>query len=666
MADLSNVLGGPWSPPSPPVISSPEEQLTSAMRSHGLTPPEHIHIDGKIHRFSTGDKRTNKDGWYVVFPGTVPSGRFGCWRQAIETPFRAEIGRDLSVAEQMAYTQQQKTAREAAEKTRRASQEATADAVATIWESGSEASPDHPYLKRKGIQPHGARVTGDGRLMLPLFDADGALSSIQYIDSSGNKLYQSGGAVSGCTYTIGAISDATPVVYLAEGFATAATIYEAIKSPTVIAYSANNLTAAAGVIRAMCPQTRLVIVADNDASGVGLNHANQAAAKHGATVIMPPDRGDANDYAQAGNDLAALLTPQQDDWLVQADDFSHQPAPLSWMVKHWIRSDGLMMVHGPSGGGKTFVVLDWVLSIAAGRGDWFGHRVTGGPVVYLAGEGHHGMRARIAGWKQSRQVSRLSMWLSRHGVDLNTPEGYIRTVSAIRTLPDRPRVIVVDTLHRFLAGDENSAQDAKTMLDACAGLMQEFGCIVILVHHTGVSDEAQHRARGSSAWKGALDMEVSIVPSKDGRPIEIIQRKSKDTELAEPMYCRLESIAINGWMDEDNEPVTTAVIEQESAPAPSNKSNKVIEKDIKLFERAWIFSGGELHEGNPYITKAAMMRYLEESEGITSRNSRYAYWRDDDARWLGRMLANHLARVQDDGLILVDETHASALMMVRQ
>ena len=125
MADLSNVLGGPWSPPSPPVISSPEEQLSSAMLSHGLTPPEHINIDGKIHRFSTGDKRTNKDGWYVVFPGAVPSGRFGCWRQAIEAPFRADIGRDLSVAEQMAYTQQQKAAREAAEKTRRASQEAT-------------------------------------------------------------------------------------------------------------------------------------------------------------------------------------------------------------------------------------------------------------------------------------------------------------------------------------------------------------------------------------------------------------------------------------------------------------------------------------------------------------------------------------------------------------
>jgi putative DNA primase/helicase len=78
---------------------------------------------------------------------------------------------------------------------------------------------------------------------------------------------------------------------------------------------------------------------------------------------------------------------------------------------------------------------------------------------------------------------------------------------------------VVDTLHRFLDGDENSATDAKTMLDACSALIQEFACSVILIHHTGVSSEAQHRGRGSSAWRGALDIEISVVP---GTPIEIV------------------------------------------------------------------------------------------------------------------------------------------------
>jgi RecA-family ATPase len=115
----------------------------------------------------------------------------------------------------------------------------------------------------------------------------------------------------------------------------------------------------------------------------------------------------------------------------------------------------------------------------------------------------------------------------------------MKVVEAIRALPEVPKVIVVDTLHRFLSGDENSAQDAKTMIDACAALMREFGCSIILVHHTGVSDEAQHRARGSSAWKGALEIEISVVPAKGDSPIQIVQRKSKDAEEAKPVYAVL-------------------------------------------------------------------------------------------------------------------------------
>lgn len=159
-----------------------------------------------------------------------------------------------------------------------------------------------------------------------------------------------------------------------------------------------------------------------------------------------------------------------------------------------------------TGSGKTFLVLDWALRMAAGADNWLGHRVCPASVVYLAGEGHHGLRGRIAAWKQHAKPPRpLDMWISKAGCDLNTPTGYQRVTESIRLLPASPDLIVVDTLHRFLAGDENSAEDAKGMLDACAGLMAEFGCSVLLVHYTGVADEAQHRARGSSAWRGALD-----------------------------------------------------------------------------------------------------------------------------------------------------------------
>jgi hypothetical protein len=109
--------------------------------------------------------------------------------------------------------------------------------------------------------------------------------------------------------------------------------------------------------------------------------------------------------------------------------------------------------------------------------------------------------------------------------------------------------------------------------------------------HTGVSEEAQHRARGSSAWRGALDIEVSIVPSKNGSPMEIIQRKSKDAELAKTVYVRLEQVQIPGWKDEDDQPVTSAVISQEDAPVSEKKLGGKIDSHRKTFENAWWSSG---------------------------------------------------------------------------
>ena len=202
------------------------------------------------------------------------------------------------------------------------------------------------------------------------------------------------------------------------------------------------------------------------------------------------------------------------------------------------------------------------------------------------------------------------MWVSKTGTDLNTPEGYTRVVDAIRALDQVPVLICVDTLHRFLAGDENSSVDAKTMIDACAALMREFSCSVLLVHHTGVSDEAQHRARGSSAWKGALEIEISVVPAKGDTPIQIVQRKSKDAEEAEPVYAELQSVAINGWLDEDGEPVKSAVLVAAQAP-PERKKESKLDTWRHMFESAWWDSGAQIANGTPFVSRSALLDYLK-------------------------------------------------------
>jgi hypothetical protein len=299
--------------------------------------------------------------------------------------------------------------------------------------------------------------------------------------------------------------------------------------------------------------------------------------------------------------------------------------------------------------------------MASGTFDWLGHKVKPGNVVYLAGEGHHGLRGRVAAWKHHNQAGRLNMWLSKDGCDLNTPIGYLKAVENIRLLKVRPDVITVDTLHRFLSGDENSAQDAKTMLDSCNALMMEFRCSVVLVHHTGVSDEAQHRARGSSAWRGALDIEISIVPGKDDKPMEIVQRKSKDAEMAQPIYVNLQSVAIPGWFDEDGVAVTSAVVVQSDAPVETKKTSK-LDAHRKLFENAWWASNAEIRGNLPYVSRSALKDKLA-ADGFAERTIRNMINPSEANKMIGALLQGEVIQVLEHGWILVDELHSSAMLM---
>ena len=669
MADLSKVLGGPWAPPPEKRVTPPEEQLIDAMRGAGLEPPEQIHLDGKLHRFKSGAKGQgkggDKPGWYVVYGDGVPAGRFGCWRSGVEVTWRAEIGRKLSPAEEMANARRMAEAKAARDAEQAKQYEVASNTVETIWSSAQGASPEHPYLQRKGIGVHGARVTGDGRLVVPLYGQDGQLSTLQYIAHDGTKLYHPGGQTGGKFWMIGT-ADEPGSIYIAEGFATAATIHEATHRPVVVAYSASNLVPVTGSVREMYGQAQdIVIVADNDASGVGQRYAEQASAKHGARMVMPPILGDANDYAQAGFDLRDWLMPAPDnDWLIHADDFSAQPAPISWLVKGWVQDHALIMVHGPSGGGKTFVVLDWCLRMASGMSEWCGLKVKPGSVVYLAGEGHHGLRGRIAAWKSHHSAGHLSMWLSKDGCDLNKPEGYTKVAEQLRKLSDTPKLVVVDTLHRFLDGDENSPLDTKTMIDACNRIMTEFGCSVILVHHTGVSEEAQHRARGSSAWRGALDIEVSILPSKDGAPMQIIQRKSKDAEMSETVFVSLQSVQIPGWFDEDGQPVTSAVVIESEAPAQkTEKIDAKLTSHRKLFENAWAASGQEERIGLPYLSRSAMCQYLTSKVGLSPSSADVYVKPSAASKPIAELLLAEIIQSHEHGWVVIDEVQSSAMML---
>jgi len=187
-----------------------------------------------------------------------------------------------------------------------------AASCSAIWEGGSIATDAHPYLRAKGIQSHGLRIHKD-RLLVPV-RIDGEISSMQYIDADGSKLFHKGGNVSGGYYPITGDERASKeLVIIAEGIATGASIREATGCHTAIGFNASNLVKVAKVIRAKLPNAQIVIAGDNDqktSMNTGLNAALEAAKAVGGMIALPAgEKGcsvDFNDlYQQQGLEIVA-------------------------------------------------------------------------------------------------------------------------------------------------------------------------------------------------------------------------------------------------------------------------------------------------------------------------------------------------------------------------
>ena len=674
MADLSKVLGGPWAPPPEKLVAPPETQLIDAMRAAGLEPPDEVLMDGKIHRFRSGTKGSpghgDKPGWYLVFGDGIPAGRFGCWRAGIEVTWRADVGRKLTEFEEMAHARrinESKVLREAAQERQH---KVASDTVEKIWLSGVAAHPDHPYLKRKGIQTHGLRTTGDGRLMVPLYDADGTLSTLQYIDEDGGKLYHPGGQTGGKFWMVGSL-DEPGTLFVAEGFATAATIHETTDRPVVVAYSASNLVPVTGTLREMYGATQdIVIVADHDQSGVGQRYAEQASAKYGARMVMPPILGDANDYAQAGHDLAGLLIQQTGTAVIDklkvvfGDQLGSDYEAPDELVEGLMTIGSSVVVYGDSNSGKTFWALSVATAIATGT-ECYGRKTDPGLVVYLASEAPASIRSRMQAIKKFHGCNLEN--LAMVPVPMNFYSGdqdahdVIELVRAVEQIKGRPvRLIIGDTLARMSAGaNENSGEDMGPVMARFDQVATATGAALMIIHHNG--KDAAKGARGWSGIRAHIDTEIEVT-EKDGTRSVTVTKQRELPSKGDTIYFKLEIIEMGTTKFGGAATTCVAVPDDGAATTKPHKKPSKHDENNRTVERAWWSSGAEERNGLPYLSRSSL-RDLLVKDGMSERTAKNKTEASRQDGIIAQMLNAGTIEPFEHGWIFINESQVSAMMM---
>jgi putative DNA primase/helicase len=108
---------------------------------------------------------------------------------------------------------------------------------------------------------YGLRTDEKGKILIPLYDINGKIHGLQLIDSEGDKKFITGTVKMEHFFPIYGEND---VLYICEGYATGATIYNITGKTTFCALDSGNLKSVAKVLRKKYPFKKIVIAGDND------------------------------------------------------------------------------------------------------------------------------------------------------------------------------------------------------------------------------------------------------------------------------------------------------------------------------------------------------------------------------------------------------------------
>lgn len=279
-----------------------------------------------------------------------------------------------------------------------------------------------------------------------------------------------------------------------------------------------------------------------------------------------------NVYGDQQKEAVSVSVPVQTFKLVHVSEIEMKP--IRWLINKMVELDSLALLFGDPGCGKSFLAIDIALCVATGTA-FHGHKVEQGPVAYIAGEGHNGLKRRMMAWSQHKGVdhNNAPLYLSRMPAALTSSEMAAQVKTAIEMVSKesgQPVLIVIDTLARnFGPGDENSTQDMSRFIQAADALRSISQATVLIVHHSGHGDKS--RARGAMALKGALDAEYRL-DKDDSGVIRMEATKMKDAQYPEPCAFQLRSVPITD--DNDGKPVFSAVLESASYSPPSPQKGK--------------------------------------------------------------------------------------------
>jgi hypothetical protein len=191
-----------------------------------------------------------------------------------------------------------------------------------------------------------------------------------------------------------------------------------------------------------------------------------------------------------------------DDHYLNRSELFNLPAPEP-LIERVLPRHAYGILRGRDHSFKSFVAIDWALCLATGK-SWQGHGVTPVRVLYIAGEGAHGLARRIEAWEYAwgHNVDPAAFIIRATALNLHQPgpafDDLLRRVEA-----GGFGLVVIDTLRRVSGAADGNSSEMGLVVDNLDRIKQatDDGTVLAVAH----TDKGDHDTRGYSGIEDDAD-----------------------------------------------------------------------------------------------------------------------------------------------------------------
>jgi archaellum biogenesis ATPase FlaH len=235
------------------------------------------------------------------------------------------------------------------------------------------------------------------------------------------------------------------------------------------------------------------------------------------------------------NDIAwidtqeAVILEKQGKLIITAENvyslkellYMHIP-PIKYFVDRIIPEQCITYINGESGGSKSLLAQNMAMCIVAGI-DFLGMISTNkGRVLYIDDENHLSeAKRRFQRFKHAFALlgdivpDEAPLYIATEihlKINIDTLKGQRQAIEVFKKLEKliiktKPDVVFLDSLSRFIIGDENSSETARPIRENLKTLCMKYNCAFVIIHHKG---KYAPGGRGSSEFKAQADCEFDL------------------------------------------------------------------------------------------------------------------------------------------------------------